>query len=100
MTEQEIIDVVTAFKDGKKIQSRARKDTRQSEPYKWMPNHNPLWDFSLNEYRVAPEPRVIWINEYPQSLGMPRTTKEDALKNVEPRCIRKAVKFVEVEDES
>lgn len=96
MTPDQIIEVVTAFNNGKKIQSRAHTNLPSDTPYKWLDNPKPQWDFSCNDYRVAPEPRVIYINEYPDSWGTVRNTEKEASSQAEHRCIKKAVKFVEV----
>jgi hypothetical protein len=95
MTEQEIIDVVTAFKNEKKIQSRAHANLPSYEPYKWLDNPKPLWDFSCNDYRVVPEPKVIFVNEYQGAMYV-HSTEEIALKRASTEGCRKAVKYIEV----
>lgn len=55
--------VLKALKDGQKIQWRER-DSLQSN---WhdegsFPSIHPSY-----EYRLKPEPRTIWVNEYPDS---------------------------------
>ncbi len=52
MTDDEIIAVVQAHKEGKAIQTRSH-----FHPLEGWQTCNPIWDFYQNEYRVAPEPR-------------------------------------------
>ncbi len=52
MTNNEIIAVVQAHKEGKQIQSRHLHDTH------WMNNPTEFqWNFGVYDYRVAPEPQ-------------------------------------------
>ena len=62
MTNQDVIDVVHAFIDGKIIQSRLKYVTDQ-----WETVLNPSWDFSMLEYRVKP---AKWWIEF-SSQGIP-----------------------------
>lgn len=48
MTEDEIIEVVQAYKEGKQIQ---RKDQYVGQ---WININRPRWNFVGNEYRIAP----------------------------------------------
>lgn len=53
MTEQEIIDVITAHQRGEKIQYRRMKEKT------WYDSVTPpTWNFSQYVYRVKPKPRV------------------------------------------
>ncbi len=52
MSHQEIIDVVSAHREGKQIQTRSH-----FHPIEDWQNCNPNWDFYQYDYRVAPEPR-------------------------------------------
>ncbi len=54
MTDDEIIAVVMAHQEGKKIQVRDKRDHPNN---KWTNDPDPKWDFLVGEYRVAPEPR-------------------------------------------
>lgn len=60
MTDDEIIAVVTAHKEGKRIQWRhCVGDGKPSDWYTPGKGHHPHWDFAFYEYRVAPEPRKL-----------------------------------------
>lgn len=64
MTNQEIIAVVQAAIEGKKIEWRW-KDRAESP---WMETLYPgkgTWDFEHLDYRVKREPRTWWVNVYP-----------------------------------
>jgi hypothetical protein len=92
MTTQEKIDVLTAYRDGKQIQTRER-GIHDSE---WSETASPTWDFSRAEYRVKPEPRRIWVNSYAKqytSFYFNSKMKADALAGPgRTECIE----FVEV----
>lgn len=62
MTLDEMIVVLTAAKEGKKIQYKNRCGDGR-----WKSAGHPMWQFTDCEYRVAPEPREWWINVYPAS---------------------------------
>ena len=54
MSDDEILEVVQAHKEGKKIESRPLHLDQ------WFPIlslSSPTWNFAENDYRVAPEPR-------------------------------------------
>jgi hypothetical protein len=55
MTDDQILEVVKAHKEGKKIEFL----TKNSSIYKtWTDTYPmPLWNFESTDYRVAPEPR-------------------------------------------
>lgn len=63
------------------------------------------WEDSFAEYDIIAfqvlkqyvEPKTIWVNEY-QSGTLAYDTKEEADKNAGYSVIRKAVKYVEVQD--
>ena len=68
MTDDEIIAVVQAHKEGKKIQNRYAMQPGEANRYnEWIAIDNPSWNFFNYDYRVAPEPRKpreFWLVEY------------------------------------
>lgn len=52
MTDDQILEVVAAHKEGKKIQFKT-----QLLDWRDCANNEPAWEFTAAEYRVAPEPR-------------------------------------------
>ena len=52
MTPQEIIDVVTAFRDGKEIECKEKRYNGN-----WSANNAPQWDFSMFNYRIKSQPK-------------------------------------------
>lgn len=61
MTIDEMITVLQAAKDGKKIQAReSRRDGAQ-----WTPATAPVWNFAAFAYRVKPEPMEVklWMKD-------------------------------------
>ena len=55
MTHDEMIAVIAAHRDGKKIQNR-----HNNSPCEWGKVSNPCWNFETYEYRVKPEPVTVW----------------------------------------
>ena len=93
MTPDQIIEVVTAFKNGKKIEAH----------HKIMGDWHvavPAWDFHQFNYRVKPEPMELWVNEMVDGRWYSYPTKKDALKASslynQSAFARKAVLFREV----
>jgi len=107
MSTSEIIAVVQARKDGKKIQWRPLAACL------WRDCPLPVWNFADCEYRVKPEPHKpleIWINQYEgwelsQSLGNFHLSKEDAdrvakqIGNARRKSCHKFVEILEVTEE-
>ncbi len=62
MTDEEIIAVVQAHKEGKRIQIRRRSSDEIKSDYGWKSGDPLRWNFIECEYRVAPEPH--WIDGY------------------------------------
>ena len=56
MSHDEMIAVIQAHKEGKKIQARAAMTNND-----WRDTDNPFWDFHYLDYRVSPEPREWWV---------------------------------------
>lgn len=61
MTHDEMIAVIQAHKEGKRIEFNAR---RLIFP-EWLLCREPAWDFSTYDYRIAREPRKMWIRWAP-----------------------------------
>ena len=58
MNHNEMIAVIDAHRDGKKLECKAAYDERS----KWTPlGVIPAWNFSEYEYRIAVEPRRCWV---------------------------------------
>ena len=82
---------VQALVEGKTIQEKT------VTLHAWDDLIDPHFDRKPENYRIKPEPRVIWLNEYPdQSIiwSEPQATKADADEAAERQRIR-CVKFVE-----
>lgn len=62
MTNQDIIAVVQAAIEGKKIEQR----WKYSPDSPWLEVLSPAtWNFAHMDYRVKREPRTWWLNVYP-----------------------------------
>lgn len=95
MTHDEMIAVIAAHRDGKVIQY-IEKGT--SDTWADCINNSPVWDFYHYNYRIEPEPRVVWFNEYPGHFGGIYSSREAALQSARDACIRQ-VKFIEAIEE-
>lgn len=98
MTHDEMIAVIAAHKEGKRIQFK-HKGTAT-----WYECNDPNWGFDAYDYRIKPEPReprVIWVNEYEDGLGgRCEATKEEIISFCAIDRKRIGVrKFIEVIDE-
>ncbi len=72
-TIQEQIAIMQAFADGKTIEYRNALE-------RWEPIKDPLWNWTNFDYRIKPEPKVIWVNEYPSGrCHVCHETKIDAV---------------------
>ena len=59
---QEMIAVMQAASEGKKIESRIRLN-QHGEYSPWRFDSNERWNWHDSDYRVAPEPRKRWVRE-------------------------------------
>ena len=59
-TTKEKIAVMQAFMDGKKLQILSNDDWTD-----WNPTCDPVWNWERGDYRIKPERREWWANEYP-----------------------------------
>jgi len=53
-TLKEKISIMQAFEDGKEIETEFSTG--------WLPAYEPCWNWNEHNYRVKPEPRVVYIN--------------------------------------
>lgn len=77
MKIDDMIEVLQAAKQGKKIEARV---LGQSEWFNPGPRH-PAWNFSYFEYRFKKKPELVWITED---------------ERVYPYPVLRAKKFIEV----
>jgi len=91
MTHDEMIAVLRAHKEGRAIQFRDAKDAGR-----WFDAGNYRWDFHHFEYRIKPEPRTIWVNEYDGAAMFSYDSEYDATKFATESTGRVAVKYQEV----
>ena len=86
---EEKIAVMQAEVDGKKIQIKS------SNGADWISTNQPLtWDWWSYDYRVKPEPREIYCNEYKTGFGSAFGSTDEADRHVAPGRTR-VVRFVE-----
>lgn len=98
-TIDEMIAVMQAFKEGKKIEYHAIAIPNK----KWQKAARPSWDWSNFDYRITREPKEIWVNEYHHSGawlgGGAYSKKEHAESLAAEDAVRKAVHYREVLEE-
>lgn len=101
MTDDEILTVVQARKNGRKIE-------RECAPGIWCEvPPSETWNFVYFVYRVKPETLVFYANVYENRSGKTWTTTHatqndcvEARINCSTMCVRQAVKMVEAIAES
>lgn len=76
MTHDEMIEVIKAHKEGKKLQCRPKRSGKFEPP--WMDfeeGEEPVWNFQYVEYRVKPEPLVFYARV--DDNGLPGCFSQD-----------------------
>lgn len=93
MTPDQIIEVATAFKNGKTIQFYDKVCNKG-----WLDTNNPVWAFDKITYRVKPEPMELWVNVYEDGSIGAFSDVRDAIRigNMCKDTVRRAVLFREV----
>lgn len=91
MTHDEMIAVITHHKNGGKVQH-----TGKNYNLRWndLPDgQEPTWDFSCVNYRIKPEPTVVYVefNDH----GKPMTTELKPFVSPFKRPVRKFVEVME-----
>jgi len=88
---KELLPIIQAFAEGKQIQYQCDTDGWED-----VESFNPTWVVGdPSSYRIKPEPRVIYVNEYKNGYGYPHKRLEQAIASVDIDHIR-TIKFVEV----
>jgi hypothetical protein len=92
MTNQEIIDVVTAFENGVAIESRRLARCGGTT---WVSSPHPNWNFYHCEFRVVRKPIERWANVYTDGSSIFYPTEEAARRVAIEPMARIAVHLVE-----
>ena len=90
MTDQEIIEVIQAKINGRKIQKRVLGSCGS-----WEDDPDPKWAFCGFEYRAKPEPRACYFVEKNGSLAAYRYRAKGDADNDAAAYGGRVVKFVE-----
>lgn len=88
---KELLPIFTAFAEGKSIQIKYGAST----DWEWRDLRNPQFGSEKAEYRIKPEPKEVWVNEYIGGGCCAYLTKEAAEIHVRG-CSRIAVLYREV----
>ena len=90
MSFYSLITECVGHKDGKETQQQYQNNGV------WRP-FDGGWVFADSEYRIKPEPKTIWVNEYKSGNdGHPYQTKQAAINVAGSRVARVAVEYQEV----
>jgi hypothetical protein len=90
---QHRIEVMQAFEDGKQIQY----NNKATGGKRWCDGLSPVWDWTASDYRIKPEPKVIYVNEYDKGqVDFYYKSKEQARMSSTTRCLRVGVEYKEV----
>ncbi|WP_155393941.1 hypothetical protein [Xanthomonas albilineans] len=92
------IEVMQAYVDGKEIEHRLLQSDKGWSSWASLTQNWALWNWINQDYRVKPEPRVIYVNEYPPpgNYGCYYESAIDAETSANPHALRVAVKYQEV----
>lgn len=97
------IEVLNLLKQGKTVQFRYKDSNPLQEWtdcdstwYSQVASGNIRMQVNTYNFRAKPEPKIIWINEYPDKGYRIHLSKESANRYAAPDAIRVAVKYQEV----
>ena len=89
---KKLLPIITAFAEGKVVE---RKDSDGL----WVVVNNPRFNDGPENYRLKPEPKEIWVNEYPLGGVRVHDSEARARTSASPCAMRVAVRYREaVED--
>lgn len=78
-------------------------ERRRKDDDEWYSDLSPFWDWRCYEYRVKPQPKVLWVNEcmgcLSGSYAFAHASKDAALRYADSTAIRTAVRYVESPEE-
>ena len=86
---KKLLPIITAFAEGKVIE---RKDSDGL----WLVLNSPAFTNDPENYRIKPEPKEIWVNEYPDGYCIGYSEVREALRVEWGYPARKAVRYREV----
>lgn len=58
---EEMIRVMAASQEGKAIQGRSTHAAQKDPNTPWEDLPIPLWNWQATQYRIKPEPHVLWV---------------------------------------
>jgi len=90
---RELLPIIQAYAEGKTVQYFVNG--------RWVNHGDPDFTGQANKYRIKPEPKVIYVNEYPDGKSYGHAaweTKEQAESNAIGANRRVAVKYIEASD--
>lgn len=90
---KDYLPLVKAMAEGKSIQMKKLKADG------WIDFHadeNISFDLPADQYRIKPEPRVIWVNEYTDGCLYLHSSEGEAKIHTRNTDYKRTLKFVEV----
>jgi len=89
---RELLPIIQAYAEGKTVQYFVNG--------RWVNHGDPDFTGQANKYRIKPEPKVIYVNEY-NGMGyeaLDSKDKAESLASIGARPTRVAVKYIEASD--
>jgi hypothetical protein len=92
------IAVMEAYDNGAEVEYSRRGDNDIWHQGGACPNYVPRWSWEVYDYRIKPQTKVIWVNEYDDAV-----LAYDSERAAKSRCgscaTRAAVEYIELTDE-
>ena len=86
---KKLLPIITAFAEGKVIEWKNRDGV-------WVAVDSPGFSYNPKNYRIKPEPKEIWVNEYPLGKVRAHDSEARARTSASPCAMRVAVRYREV----
>lgn len=84
MTHDEMISVLAHNKNGGEVQMKPKGD------YEWQDANGVLWNFGIMDYRIKPEPLVLWV-EIDKKHGYVRSAAFKEFTSINGGAIKKFI---------
>lgn len=85
-------EIMLAFAEGAKVEVREITEADN----KWRPTNSPAWDWYRGDYRIKKEPRMFYINAYPDGSYSQAQPDRDTADQLAGYRRTECIKVVEV----
>lgn len=90
---KDYLPLVQALADGKSLQYNVN---RSDEAPKWVDREDFTFDEHVTEYRIKPEPREIWVNEWADGKRIFDSHGDASLHAMQYPIVRSTTRYREV----